>query len=198
MDTLKTNKLGYARVSTTGQNLDSQLDALKLVDCTRIFADKVSGIQDSRPEWDKLLDYARPGDTLVVTELSRMTRSLTQLLHLVKYLEERQINIQSLRENIDTTTATGRAFISIMGAINQLERELKAERAAAGRAAAKARGKSGGRPRIDPDLLERARLVYENSGKTAAEVSKSFGIGRRTLYDYLTARRRSNSDQSGQ
>ncbi|MEI8039364.1 MAG: recombinase family protein, partial [Verrucomicrobiota bacterium] len=171
MDTLTTNRLGYARVSTTGQNLDSQLDALKQIGCTRIFADKVSGIQDSRPEWDKLLDYARPGDTLVVTELSRMTRSLTQLLQLVKYLEERRINIQSLRENIDTTTATGRAFVSIMGAINQLERELKTERAAAGRAAAKARGKSGGRPRIDKDLLERARLVYENSDKTAAEVS---------------------------
>ena len=191
MNDPKTNKLGYARVSTTGQNLDSQLDALKQVGCTRIYSDKISGIQDSRPEWDKLLDYARPGDILVVTELSRMTRSLTQLLHLVKYLEERQLNIQSLRENIDTTTATGRAFISIMGAINQLERELKTERAAAGRAAAKARGKSGGRPRTDKDLLERARLVYENSEKTAAEVSKSFGIGRRTFFDYLASVRKS-------
>ena len=191
MSATETNKLGYARVSTTGQNLDSQLDALKQVGCTRIYSDKVSGIQDSRPEWDKLLDYARPGDILVVTELSRMTRSLTQLLHLVKYLEERQINIQSLRENIDTTSATGRAFISIMGAINQLERELKTERAAAGRAAAKARGKSGGRPRTDKDLLERARLVYENSDKTAAEVSKSFGIGRRTFFDYLASVRKS-------
>ncbi len=190
MNTSTVNKLGYARVSSTGQNLDSQLDALKQVGCTRIFADKVSGIQDSRPEWDKLLDYARQGDTLVVTELSRMTRSLTQLLHLVNYLEERQINIQSLRENIDTTTATGRAFISIMGAINQLERELKTERAAAGRAAAKARGKSGGRPRTDKDLLERARLVYENSEKTAADVSKSFGIGRRTFFDYLASLRK--------
>ena len=191
MSVTETNKLGYARVSTTGQNLDSQLDALKQVGCTRIYSDKVSGIQDSRPEWDKLLDYARPGDILVVTELSRMTRSLTQLLHLVKYLEERQLNIQSLRENIDTTSATGRAFISIMGAINQLERELKTERAAAGRAAAKARGKSGGRPRTDKDLLERARLVYENSDKTAAEVSKSFGIGRRTIFDYLASVRKS-------
>lgn len=191
MSATETNKLGYARVSTTGQNLDSQLDALKQVGCTRIYSDKVSSIQDSRPEWDKLLDYARPGDILVVTELSRMTRSLTQLLHLVKYLEERQLNIQSLRENIDTTSATGRAFISIMGAINQLERELKTERAAAGRAAAKARGKSGGRPRTDKDLLERARLVYENSDKTAAEVSKSFGIGRRTIFDYLASVRKS-------
>ena len=191
MSATETNKLGYARVSTTGQNLDSQLDALKQVGCTRIYSDKVSSIQDSRPEWDKLLDYARPGDILVVTELSRMTRSLTQLLHLVKYLEERHLNIQSLRENIDTTSATGRAFISIMGAINQLERELKTERAAAGRAAAKARGKSGGRPRTDKDLLERARLVYENSDKTAAEVSKSFGIGRRTIFDYLASVRKS-------
>ncbi len=184
------NKIGYARVSTIGQNVDSQLDALQNVGCSRIFTDKVSGIQDRRPEWEKLLDYARAGDTLVVTELSRMTRSLTQLLQLVKDLEERQINIQSLRENIDTTTATGRAFIHLMGSINQLERELKAERASAGRAAAKARGKSGGRPRIDKDVLERARLVYENSEKTAAEVSKSFSIGRRTFFDYLSSFRK--------
>ena len=82
-------------------------------------------------------------------------------------------------------------FISIMGAINQLERELKTERAAAGRAAAKTRGKSGGRPRTDKDLLERARLVYENSDKMAAEVSKSFGIGRRTFFNYLASVRKS-------
>lgn len=180
------HKIGYARVSTSGQNLDSQLDDLKKAGCSKIFADRVSGMKESRPEWNQLFEYLRHGDTLVITELSRMSRSLMHLLQTVKILEERGINLQSLRENIDTSTATGRAFISIMGAINQMERELKAERAAAGRAAAKARGRTGGRPKTDPTKLEQAKILYENSSQTAAEICKAIGIGRRTLFNYLT------------
>lgn len=179
------HKIGYARVSTSGQNLDSQLDDLKRAGCSKIFADRVSGVKESRPEWNKLLEYLRHGDTLVITELSRMSRSLMHLLQTVKILEERGINLQSLRENINTSTATGRAFISIMGAINQMERELKAERAAAGRAAAKARGRTGGRPKTDRTKLEQARILYENSNQTAAEICKTIGIGRRTFFSYL-------------
>lgn len=122
-----------------------------------------------RPGWDQLMEYVRPADTLVVTELSRMTRSLLNLLETVKLLEQRQVNLVSLRENIDTRTATGRCFLSMMGAIHQMERELRAERAAAGRASARARGKTGGRPRTDVAKLENARVLYENSGKTANE-----------------------------
>lgn len=91
------------------------------------------------------MDYIREGDALVVTELSRMTRSLKHLLQVVGALEDKGVDIISLRENIDTSTATGRCFVSIMGAISQMERELKSERAAAGREAAKARGRTGGR-----------------------------------------------------
>ncbi len=184
------NKIGYARVSTAGQNLDSQLDALKGAGCTRIFADKISGIKESRPEWDRLLEYLRPGDTLVIAELSRMSRSLMHLLQIVKTLEERGINLQSLRENIDNSTATGRAFLGIMGAIAQMERELKAERSAAGREAAKARGRTGGRPRADQEKLEQARIIYQNSEKTAAEICESLQIGRRTFFKYLADARR--------
>jgi DNA invertase Pin-like site-specific DNA recombinase len=104
-------------------------------------------------------------------------------------LERRQVNLVSLRENIDTTTATGRCFLSMMGAIHQMERELRAERAAAGRASAKARGKSGGRPRTDPAKLENARILYENSGKTAAEVCETIGVGRRVFFAYLAGKR---------
>jgi DNA invertase Pin-like site-specific DNA recombinase len=153
--------------------------------CDKIFEDKVSGARESRPGWDKLLEYLRPGDAIVVSELSRMTRSLMHLLSLVKELEDRDVRIVSLREHIDTSTATGRAFISIIGAINQMERELKAERAAAGRRSAKARGKTGGRPRTDPKLLEKARILYEDSNYTADEVCKTFGIGRRTFFKHL-------------
>jgi DNA invertase Pin-like site-specific DNA recombinase len=178
-------RIGYARVSSRDQNLDSQKDMLKAAGCEKIFEEKASGVGEERPEWEKLLEYVREGDTIVVAELSRMTRSLTHLLTLVQQLETRGIQIASLREHIDTSTAAGRAFLAIIGAINQMERELKADRAAAGRASAKARGKTGGRPRTDPVKLEQARVLYESSGATAAEVCKTFGIGRRTFFGYL-------------
>jgi DNA invertase Pin-like site-specific DNA recombinase len=179
------NRIGYARVSTVGQNLDSQTDALQKVGCTKVFSDKLTGSRMNRPGWEQLLEYIRPGDALVVTELSRMTRSLLDLLETIRILEERQINLISLRENIDTTTATGRCFLSMMGAIHQMERELRAERASAGRISAKARGRTGGRPRTDVTKLENARILYENSGKSAAEVCEIAGVGRRVLFAYM-------------
>jgi DNA invertase Pin-like site-specific DNA recombinase len=98
-----------------------------------------------------------------------------------------------LREHIDTSTATGRCFLAITGAMAQMERELKAERTAAGRAAAKARGRTGGRPRTDPDKLEQARILYLHANKTAADVWRTVGIGRRTLFSYLAQVRRQKS-----
>jgi DNA invertase Pin-like site-specific DNA recombinase len=182
-------RIGYARVSSIGQNLDSQLDALQKAGCKKIFSDKMTGSRMDRPGWDQLLEYVRPGDALVVTELSRMTRSLIHLLETAQLLEQRQVNLVSLRENIDTSTATGRCFMSMMGAIHQMERELRAERAAAGRASAKARGKTGGRPRTDAAKLEDAKVLYENSGKSANEVCKVVGIGRRIFFTYLAQQR---------
>jgi DNA invertase Pin-like site-specific DNA recombinase len=166
------------------------MDALRQAACGKIFSEKMTGSRMDRPAWNQVLEYVRPGDTIVVTELSRMTRSLLDLLETVKVLEQRQVNLLSLRENIDTTTATGRCFLSMMGAIHQVERELRAERAAGGRASAKARGKSGGRPRTDTSKLEAARVLYENSGKTAAEVCKVTGVGRRTFFAYLAEKRK--------
>ncbi len=181
--------IGYARVSSSGQNLDAQIDDLQRAGCTKIFTDKESGTKFSRPGWDDLLSYIRSGDSLVVTELSRMSRSLVHLLEIVQELEERNVELKSVRENIDTSTATGRGFLSIMGVISQMEREIKAERAAAGRVAAKARGKTGGRPRTDPDKLEQAKILYQNSDQSAAEVCKLFGFSRRTLFSYITQKK---------
>ena len=181
--------IGYARVSSASQNLDAQLDALIQAGCVKTFTDKASGANASRPGWHELLAYLRPGDTLVITELSRMSRSLVHLLDIVQALEERHVELKSLRERIDTATAAGRAFLSIIGAIAQMEREIKAERAAAGRAAAKARGKTGGRPRTDPDKLEQARVLYQHSGQSAAEVCKRFGFSRRTLFNHINAQK---------
>jgi DNA invertase Pin-like site-specific DNA recombinase len=182
---VRADKIGYARVSTAGQKLDAQLDALTQAGCLKIFTDQVSGARAARPGWEQVQAYWRPGDTVVVTELSRMSRSLAHLLALMADFAQHDIALISLREHIDTTTATGRCFLAIMGAIAQMERELKAERTAAGRAAAKARGRTGGRPRMDPDKLEHARILYLNSRKSAADVCHMVGIGRRTLFSYL-------------
>jgi DNA invertase Pin-like site-specific DNA recombinase len=179
------SKVGYARVSTISQNLDSQLDMLKKAGCDRIFTDKISGTSSERTGWTELLNYVRKGDKIVVTELSRMTRSLNHLLDTVRTLESKGVELISIRENIDNSTAIGRAFLHIMGSIHQMEKELKAERAAAGKISAKARGRVGGRPATDPEKLEQARILYSNSEKTANEVCKSVGIGRRTFFSYL-------------
>ena len=189
---LSHQRIGYARVSSVGQHLDSQLDALQQAGCAKVFTDTMTGSRMDRPGWDRLLEYVRPGDTVVVTELSRMTRSLLDLLETGKVLEQRQVNLVSLREHIDTTSATGRCFLAMMGVIHQLERELRAERAAAGRASAKARGRTGGRPRTDVAKLENARILYEHSAKTAAEACAIAGVGRRTFFAYLTARRKAS------
>ena len=187
--TISTHRIGYARVSSIGQNLDSQVDSLQHAGCGKIFSEKMTGSRMDRPAWNQFLEYVRSGDTLVVTELSRMTRSLLDLLETAKILEQRQINLVSLRENIDTSTATGRCFLSMMGAIHQMERELRAERAAAGRSSAKARGRTGGRPKTDPAKLENARILYENSDKTATEVCEIAGVGRRTFFAHIAAKR---------
>jgi DNA invertase Pin-like site-specific DNA recombinase len=190
-------KVGYARVSTPDQNLDAQLDALAQAGCLKTFTDQVSGTTALRPGWERLMAYVRPGDMVVITELSRMSPSLAHLLEVVRTFEAQEIELVSLREHIDTATATGRCFLAMMGAMAQMERELKAERTAAGRAAAKARGRTGGRPRTDPEKLEHARILYLHSDKTAADVCRTVGIGRRTLFSYLAQiRRRADTTSS--
>jgi DNA invertase Pin-like site-specific DNA recombinase len=175
-----TRMIGYARVSSPSQNVDSQIDSLNAAGCAKIFADKISGTKKERTGWEELMAYVRSGDILVVTELSRMSRSLSHLLEITAELKERQVDLKSLRENIDASSASGRAFLSIMGAVSQMELEIKAERAEAGRAAAKAGGKSGGRPATDPDKLEQARILYLNSDKSAREACALFGYLNKT------------------
>ena len=190
-------KVGYARVSTPDQKLDAQLDALAQAGCLKTFTDQVSGTTALRPGWEQLMAYVRPGDMVVIMELSRMSRSLAHLLEIVRTFKAQGIALVSLREHIDTATATGRCFLAMMGAMAQMERELKAERTAAGRAAAKARGRTGGRPRADPEKLEHARILYLYSHKTAADVCRTVGIGRRTLFSYLAQiRRRADTTSS--
>ncbi len=190
------NRIGYARVSSVGQSLDSQTDALREAGCAKIFTDRMTGSRLDRPGWDQMMAYVRPGDTLVVTELSRMTRSLLDLLETAKALQQRRIELVLLRESIDTTTATGCCFLSITGAIHQMQGDLRAERAAAGRDSAKVRGKPGGRPRIGPTKLENARMLHEHSSKAAAEACAVAGVGRRTLFSYLAKLKKAHAGGS--
>ena len=184
-------RIGYARVSTVSQKIDAQIDQLKQAGCTKIFEDKISGTKTLRAGWQDLTTYMRAGDTVVVTELSRMSRSLAHLLEIADIFKQKDIELKSLRENIDTTTATGRAFLSIMGAIAQMELELKAERTLAGREAAKARGKSGGRPAISLDKLAQAKILYENSDKKASDICNTFGFSKRSFFNYLSKKKAS-------
>ena len=138
-------KVGYACVSTRGQNTDNQHDELAAYGCDKIFTDKVTGKLAARPELDKALAYLRQGDVFVITRLSRAMRSLKHLLALADELRERGVGLVVLKQHIDTTTATGRLVFHILGAIDEFQRELIVEGTREGLDAARARGRTGGR-----------------------------------------------------
>ena len=146
--------LGYARVSTNDQNLDLQLDALRSHGCERFFSDVVSGAKASRPGLDEMLKNAREDDVIVIWKLDRLGRSLKHLVELVAELNERKIGLKSLNDPIDTTTAQGRLVFNIFASLAEFEREIIRERTNAGLAAARARGRTGGRK---PGLSEDAQ-----------------------------------------
>lgn len=180
-------KIGYARVSTDDQNLELQLDALKAAGCERIETDKISGVATERPGLDKLInDILRPGDVLVVWRLDRLARSLKMLLELVEKLHDRQINLASLHESIDTSSSTGRLIFQIFGAISEFERNLIKERTYSGLAAARARGRRGGRPAaLDEKRATLACRLYEEKKHTITEICEMVGVSKPTLYRYL-------------
>lgn len=146
--------IGYARVSTTDQNPELQIDALKAAGCTRIFTDTASGGDRDRPELAKALAFVRKGETLVCWKLDRVARSLQHLLEITADLERRGIGLRILTGQIDTTTAAGKLMFAMVGAFAQFEKDLIRERTLAGLAAARARGRIGGRPRKQPRELQ--------------------------------------------
>jgi DNA invertase Pin-like site-specific DNA recombinase len=179
--------IGYARVSAEDQNLDLQLDALKAAGCDRVFEEKASGALRERPELAKALDYIRPGDVLVVWKLDRLGRSMPHLLDTVAGLRKRGIEFRSLKENIDTTTATGRLIFHFFAMLAEFERDMIREPAAAGPAAAKARGETGGRPRLlDADKLAFAKSLLATK-RTVRQAAQSVGVSQATLYRALAA-----------
>jgi DNA invertase Pin-like site-specific DNA recombinase len=138
--------IGYARVSTADQTLALQQDALQAAGCGRVFADTIGGATDARPGLDEALAFARAGDVLVVWRLDRLGRSLKYLIELINRLHEREVGFKSLTEQIDTTTSGGKLIFHVFGALAEFERDLIRERTQAGLAAARARGRLGGRP----------------------------------------------------
>lgn len=180
--------IGYARVSTLDQNPQFQIDELKKAGCERIFVEKKSGAKANRPKLQEALEYARAGDTFVVWKLSRLARSLTQVMATVRDLEARGINLRALTQKIDTTTPEGRLFFHINAAFDQFQREIIVENTRAGLKAAREHGRVGGRPKIMTD--ERMKLIHAMIKDTAAypfisDVIRAASIGRRTFYKYF-------------
>jgi DNA invertase Pin-like site-specific DNA recombinase len=168
--------IGYARVSTHDQTLDLQLDALKAAGCERIFKDTVSGSTMERPGLSEALDFVRPGDTLVVWRLDRLGRSLRHLIDTLTGLSERGVDFKSLREHLDTSTSGGKLVFHMMGALAEFERDLIRERTQAGLAAARARGRRGGRrPRLTPKQVTMARALYKDKTNSVDDIRASLG-----------------------
>ena len=177
--------IGYCRVSTAGQSLDRQIDQLSAAGCERIYQEKVSGASKERPELDRLLDALREGDVVVVTELSRLGRTVKGLIELAEKIHQAGADIKSLKESIDTTSPAGKMIFTVMAAMAEMERDLIRERTAEGLKAARARGRHGGRPAVDKEKLDLAIRMYNSKTCTVAEITKATGISKATLYAYL-------------
>lgn len=181
--------VGYSRVSTADQTADLQRDALTAAGCQRIFTDTASGATTERPHLTSALDYLRDGDVLCVWRLDRLGRSLRHLVEAVAALQDRGVGFRSLHENIDTTTSTGRLTFHVFAALAEFERDLIRERTVAGLAAARARGRKGGRkPSLTPKKVQVARRMYEEGDSTVAEIATVLGVSRATIYRHLSPR----------
>lgn len=173
-------------MSTTDQDAQLQHDALMAAGCNRIFTDTASGALQSRPELDKLFDQLRPGDTLVVWRLDRLGRSIRHLIDQLSALPDLGIGFRSLQENIDTTTSGGRLVFHIFASLAEFERDLITERTNAGLAAARARGRTGGRPpSLTEDKLATAKKLYDQQDMTVAQIGDILGVSRSTIYRAL-------------
>lgn len=179
--------IGYARVSTQEQNLELQLNELEKMGCQRLYHDKLSGKNKVRPGLQTALEVLREHDTLVVWKLDRLGRTVKGLIELINKLSKKGIHFKSITDQVDTSTPSGRFFFHIMASLAQMERELLAERTKAGLAAAKAKGKLGGRKRtMTKSKLKSAKKLL-TAGIPAKEVAKNLGVSVPTLYRWIPA-----------
>lgn len=178
--------IGYARVSTDDQNLHMQRDALISAGCSVIYEETASGKVAARPELEQCRKALRPGDTLIVWRLDRLGRSLPDLVQIVGQLEREGIGFQSITERIETSSASGKLIFHLFAALAEFERNLIRERTAAGLAAARARGRAGGRkPKLDEKDVREIRALWRDKSIPVADIAKRYGVSRTTLYKHL-------------
>jgi DNA invertase Pin-like site-specific DNA recombinase len=180
--------IGYARVSRPEQVLTLQHDALQQAGCERFYEETITGAHRDRPQLEAALAYMRAGDTLVIWKLDRLGRSLRDLIDLSKLMAQRGLGLKSLQEQLDTTTPGGKLIFHMFAALAEFERDIIRERTQAGLAAARARGRVGGRPRkMTPEKLTIARDAMASPTHNASAIARLVGINRTVLYRYVQA-----------
>ena len=190
-------KFGYCRVSSTDQNLNRQIDALRErgIDDANIFSDKISGVKEHRPALDDLLSRLREGDSVTVLSFDRLARSTKQLLALSERLNAMGVDLISIKENIDTTSPQGKLIFSILASIAEFQRSIIKEAQREGIESAKKRGKMTGRPRVKKETLDIAITLYLN-GTSVREIERTVSISRGTLYKELKRRGITRNDNN--
>lgn len=179
---------GYARVSTEDQSLNLQHDAFKKYGVDEVFEEKMSGTRKDRPQLEALLSVLKKGDKVVVYKLDRISRSTKHLIELTELFAEKGVEFVSIQDNIDTTTAMGRFFFTIMAGVAQLERDIISDRTKAGLEAARARGRLGGRPAADQNAINQALTLYDSKKYTVPQITEMTGVSKTTLYKYVNGR----------
>lgn len=178
--------IGYSRISTNDQSLNSQIDKLKEYGCEKIYTDIVSGSKADRKELNEMLEYIREGDTIIVYRLDRLGRSLKDLINLINIFQNKKVNFKSITESIDTETPTGQLMFHITGAFAEFERNIIRERTKAGLESARARGRKGGRPTlITPERIQMAKLLHSDKTISIADILKQMNIKRGVFYKML-------------
>lgn len=179
---------GYARVSTESQNLDRQLDALKNYGVDKVFTEKMTGTKKDRPSLNELRNILRKDDIVVIESLSRLGRSTKDLLNLIEEFNDKGVFLKSLKEDIDTSSPTGKLILTVLSALAQFERDLTVQRTQEGLKSARARGRVGGRPKKDKKVIEKALKLYDSKVYSIKEICVLSGISQGTLYSNLKAR----------
>jgi len=183
---LRVPLIGYARVSTRDQHPEAQTDALSAAGCEKVFIDHASGTLAKRTALEQALGYLRAGDTLVITKLDRLGRSVRNLKALADELQARQVGLRAVSQGIDTTTPGGRLFFHMLAAIAEFEHDLIVERTVDGLAAARARGRKGGpKFKMSPTRIAQARSMYDDGKHTVQQIADTFGVSRPTIYRHL-------------
>lgn len=185
---------GYVRVSKYSQNTNLQVDALKKNGCTDddIIQEKASGKNVERPELLRMLDKLREGDTVMVWKLDRISRSTKHLLELMEVFQNRGVNFVSLQDKIDTSSAMGKFYFTLIAAVSQMEADMISERTKSGLESARARGRKGGRKPVSPVKVKNALELYDTKKYSLAEIEEMTGIKKPTLYSYLKKRKESS------